>query len=228
MMFALLLRSAFLVALTATFGLRAAHADIYTWLDDKGGLNVSNIAPPDDAKVLKVVRTGPPASAGDDAGRATTRNAETQLLADRVRQLEAEVEMARSQPPVAYAPPPAPPVVQYFVQPSPPVIQYVVNEAPPAPLMNTWGNYGCDPSWYGCSWGPAFYPYSVVVLPSANFRPFKPGRGGGDFHPRPPRPQPLPQMHTSLIQPLQVPLIQPIVGTQPLGAMPHGAGFRRG
>ena len=58
------LRIALPIALAATFGLRAAHADIYTWVDSSGGLNISNLTPPDDAKVLKVVHT-------DDARKKT-------------------------------------------------------------------------------------------------------------------------------------------------------------
>src|SRR5215471_16772237 len=91
-----LLRIAFPIALAATFGLRSAHADIYTWVDSSGALNVSNLTPPDDARVLKVVHT-------DDAA---ARKSETQALADRVKQLEDEVAMATRQPPPSYAPPP--------------------------------------------------------------------------------------------------------------------------
>src|SRR5215469_8960386 len=88
MMFSLL-RIALPLALAATCGLRAAQADIYTWVDSSGALNVSNLTPPDDAKVLKVVHT-------DDAA---AQKAETQALADRVKQLENQVSMAGSQPP---------------------------------------------------------------------------------------------------------------------------------
>ena len=200
-MFALL-RIALSVAVAATFGLRFAHADIYTWVDPSGALNVSNLTPPDGARVLKIVHSS------DDAAR----KAETQALNDRVRQLEDEVENATrfAPPPMPYAPPPviypppAPPVVQYIVQaPAPPVVQYVVSE--PAPAYT-----GCDPSWYGCSfgWGPAFYPSSVIVISGANF-PHKHGFGGHDF---PGRPHTIhPPMQTSLIQPLATPLIQPLV-----------------
>ncbi len=65
-----LLRIALLIALAATFGLRAAHADIYTWVDASGALNVGNLAPPGDAEVLKVVHTADPAG----------QKAETQAL----------------------------------------------------------------------------------------------------------------------------------------------------
>jgi hypothetical protein len=224
------LRTFLAAAIAAAAFAPAARADIYTWLDAKGQLNVSNFPPPDDARLLKVMQTiSPDASAAGPAPSAAPpvpRPPDAQALADRVRQLEAEVDMARSQPPVVYAPP-APPVVQYFVQASPPVVQYVVNEAPPSYPAGPWGaGYGCDPSWYSCSFWPGYYPSFVVVGPANGSRPFKPGHGM-DFRPRPPHAQPT---QTSLVQPLQVPFIQPLVGTNPFPAMPPRPveGFRRG
>jgi Domain of unknown function (DUF4124) len=216
LMFAFL-RMALPVAIAATFGLRCAHADIYTWVDASGALNVSNLTPPDDARVLKIVHSN------DDAARKP----ETQALTERVRQLEDEVEKTKQlPPPMPYAPPPvmyappAPPIVQYIVQPAPPVVQYVVSEPAPA--------YGaCDASWYGCNfgWGPAFYPSGIVVLNGANF-PHKHGFVGHDFQGRPPTVRP--PMHTSLIQPLATPLIQPlVVPASATSAFPH-QGFHRG
>ncbi|HVP86936.1 MAG TPA: hypothetical protein VMU79_02550 [Casimicrobiaceae bacterium] len=212
-----LLRIALLIALAATFGLRAAHADIYTWVDASGALNVSNLAPPDDAKVLKVVHT-------DDAA---AQKAETQALADRVKQLENQVAAATSQPPpMNYAPPPvvyappAPPVVQYIIQAPQPAPQYVVDQAPP-----DYSYQPCDPSWYGCSFGwPGYYPSGVVVVSTPPFRNFKPGFGRGF------RPQPSPHspMQTSLIQPLAVPFIQPLVPARQTPVIPTQPSFHRG
>jgi hypothetical protein len=214
-----LLRIALAVALAATFGLRAAHADIYTWVDASGALNVSNLAPPDDAKVLKVVHT-------DDAA---ARKTETQVLADRVKQLEDQVAMATSQPPpMSYAPPPAmyappaPPVVQYIIEAPQPAPQYVVDQSPPA---YSYPYQSCDPSWYGCSFGwPGYYPSSVVVVSAPPIRNFKPGFGRG-FRPRP---SPHSPMQASLIQPLTVPLIQPLVSARQTPVMTTQPSFHRG
>ena len=212
-----LLRIALPIALAATFGLRAAHADIYTWVDSSGALNVSNLTPPDDAKVLKVVHS-------DDAA---ARKTETQALADRVKQLEDQVAMATSQPPpLSYPPPPAvyappaPPVVQYIVEAPPPTPQYVVDQSP------QYSYPSCDPSWYGCSygWGPGFYPSSVIVVSAPPFRSFKPGFGRG-FRPHP---SPHSPMQTSFIQPLAVPFIQPLVPATQAPVMHTQPSFHRG
>ena len=214
------LRIALPIALAATFGLRAAHADIYTWVDSSGGLNISNLTPPDDAKVLKVVHT-------DDAA---ARKTEAQALADRVRQLEDQVAMATSQPPpMNYTPPPAvyappsPPVVQYIFEAAPPTPQYIVDQSPP-PYSYPYSS--CDPSWYGCSfgWGPGFYPSSVIVVSAPPFRPFKPGFGRG-FRPHP---SPHSPMQTSFIQPLAVPFIQPLVPARQAPMMQTQPSFHRG
>src|SRR5437763_8847181 len=129
-----LLRTALPVALGATFGLQTAHADIYTWVDAAGSINVSNLAPPDDVHVTKVMHASASAAAtGDEPARDTTRLAEMRALAERVRQLEDEVESARRQvpPPVDSRVVPMPPMVQYVVNPAPALAQYPVVEAPP-------------------------------------------------------------------------------------------------
>jgi len=178
-----LLRTALPVALGATFGVQTAHADIYTWVDAAGSINVSNLAPPDDVRVTKVMHASASAAAtGDEPARDTTRLAEMRALAERVRQLEDEVESARRQvpPPVDSRVVPMPPMVQYVVNPAPALAQYPVVEAPPT---NNW----CDPTWLGCglAWGPAFYPASVFVLRAPNFRHFQtvPGRHHVAVHP---------------------------------------------
>jgi hypothetical protein len=64
--------------------------------------------------------------------------------------------------------------MDYAAYSPPPPMQYMVDTAPPP------ANYGCDPSWYGCSgWGLGGYPVGIVVLNSPNFRRPQPGRG---FH----------------------------------------------
>jgi hypothetical protein len=175
------------VALAGTFGLQPAQADIYTWVDASGSINVSNLAPPDGVHLTKVMRASAPAAA-DEAVRDAARQAETQALAERVRQLEDEVDLARRQvpPPVDYRPVPLPPVVQYIVNAAPQLTQYAVTEAPPT---NTW----CDPTWLSCglAWGPAFYPTAVFVLRAPGFRHSQPARGRHDFGMHPPLVPPL-------------------------------------
>lgn len=219
-----LFRAALPLALAGTFGLQSAHADIYTWVDASGSINVSNLAPPDDARVIRVMHESPP-SASDEAAR----RAETQALAERVQQLEDQLASARrpAPPPADYAPAPAQPLVQYIVvEQAPPTVQYV-SESPPA---NAW----CDLSWPSCgtAWGTGFYPYypfypsTVVVLPSNPRRvrpaPFPHGSG---MHP-PRRPSLVQPFATSPVQPLSTSLVQPLV---PPLRPPHAiAGFRKG
>jgi hypothetical protein len=177
-----LLRTSLPAILAATFGLQPAHADIYTWVDASGSINVSNLAPPDGVRVASVMHESAPAiAARAEAAREAARQAEVQALAERVRQLE-DIELAKGQaPPSAdYRAIPAPPaVIQYVVVPPP--APYAVNPAPPA-------NTGCDPGWIDCGlWGiPGFYPTSVVVLRAPNFRHFHPGRGGHQVAVQPP------------------------------------------
>ncbi len=181
-----LLRASLPAILAATFGLPPAHADIYTWVDASGSINVSNLAPPDGVRVATVLHESAPAiAARAEAAREAARQAEVQALAERVRQLE-DIELTKGQAaqPADYRAIPPPPVIQYVVVP--PSAPYAANPAPPA-------NTGCDPGWFDCGlWGiPGFYPTSVVVLRAPNFRHFHPGRGGHQFGiQRPMRAQP--------------------------------------
>lgn len=222
MMLAPVLRVALPVALAGTFGLQTAHADIYTWVDASGSINVSNLAPPDDARVIRVMHESAPA-AGDDAARLA------QALAERVKQLEREVELSkRALPPPPdyapnyapnYAPIPAAPTVQYTVQyivqaPAPPEqyqqYQYAASEYPPA---NSW----CDPNLLSCGlgWNPGFYPSGVVVLQQPNFRRVRPSPNGRNPSPHaapvlPPLIHPVvPQLATQLVPPMALPPRQP-------------------
>src|SRR5258706_5397973 len=95
-----LLRAALPAVLAGTFGLQPAYADIFTWVDASGVVNVSNLAPPENVRVTNVIhasarKTTTPA----DAVRDAARDAELQALAERVRQLEDEVALARSKAP---------------------------------------------------------------------------------------------------------------------------------
>src|SRR6476646_8224997 len=78
-----------------------ARADIYTWKDASGRINVSNLAPPEGARVTNVVRERAPAASSprSDAIRSAARDAEVQALEERVRQLQDEVALARRQAP---------------------------------------------------------------------------------------------------------------------------------
>ena len=162
--------------LAGTVGLQPAHADIYTWVDVSGSLNVSNLAPPEGVRVTGVTRApAPPAAKRDDIARDEARQAEVQALAERVRQLESAVEFAQRPTPAAYQAIPPPPVVQYIVEMAPPE-QYV--GMPPA------ANTGCYSGWPDCGlpwWASGIYPASVIVLPVPNFRRHGPGRGGHQF-----------------------------------------------
>ena len=176
-------------ALALTLGCSLAHADIYTWIDKSGTINVSNLPPPEDVRVTNVMHESPKKVASGDSG-GDPASPDVQLLADRVRQLEQEVELARRQPP----PPPPYPVAPYpAVQAPPPVVQYpsVQYQIVEIPSMQYGGygppggnyawNAGCDPSWWGdCGgwWGPGFYPSTVVVVNAPGFRrPFPPHGG---------------------------------------------------
>ena len=210
------------IALGGTFGLQQAHADIYTWVDASGSINVSNLAPPDGARVTSILHASAPAATGDEAARDAARQAKTQALEDRVRQLENEVELSRREvpPAVEYRPIPVPPVVQYIVEPPPVFAQYAISEPAPA---NNW----CDPNALNCglAWAPWFYPGSVVVLRAPTFQHFRPAHGGRNFGTHSP-------MRTSLVTPLAIPLVPPLTTpvVRPLLPPPlrHPESFRRG
>jgi len=141
--------------LAATLGALPAHADVYTWTDASGRLNVSNVAPPEGVHVSRVVHEDPPKVT---PSAAAARAAEVRALTDRVAELQDEVERARA--------PAAPPPVPYrVVAAPPPPVQVAVNvmappaqySAPPAPAAPD-----CDPLVFGCP--PFVYPVGVVVL----------------------------------------------------------------
>ena len=205
MMITRILRTVVAVAVAA-FAISPALADIYTWLDPSGTINVSNLPPPEGAKVTNVVRErAPEALSQEDAAREATRLAETQALGERVRQLEQELALAlRPPPPADYRPdyradyPPAPTVVQYFItEAAQPVADYPVSQTAP---YAGW----CDPTWSGCGFVPGFYPASVIVVPASNGRRGRPpfhGPGSGPPH-SPGRPSPVPVLTTPIVQPL--------------------------
>ena len=166
-----ILRVVLSVLIAGTLGPQLAHADIYTWADASGTINVSNISPPDGVRVISVARTAPEAAAArENAAREAARRAETQALEERVRQLESEAAARRQAPTqVIYPPILAAPQMQYWNEPAPSSVQYV-SISPPA--YNPY-NQGCDPAWLGCSgWFPGFYP-SVVYVRDVRGRDFR-------------------------------------------------------
>jgi hypothetical protein len=178
------LRIALPAALCCALGVQPACADIYTWVDASGTINVSNLAPPDGVRVTSVIHATAPADlAGAQAARDAAREAQLRTLAERVVQLEDEIQVAqRPAPPLLLYPPVAPPVVQYITEVAP--VQYVVNSPPAASPAG-----GCDGTWMDCgfAWVPAFYPVGVGVLRPPNFprpHPFQPGPriGGQPMH----------------------------------------------
>ena len=174
-----------------------AQADIYTWTDANGRVNISNVTPPEGVRVTSVVREAPKPVVPMALAITSAPQQDVQALNDRLRQLELEVELAKRQPP--------PPTVIYAAAPAAqPPVQY--NYAPePAPSYGYGYGYGngCDPSWFGCGFGYSpywYYPGGVVVIKTPQFhrRGFDhgrfpvvnplPGRGGGPGQGRPPRP----------------------------------------
>jgi hypothetical protein len=219
MMLGRVLRIVLPFALAGALGAQSAHADIYTWVDASGALNVSNLAPPDDARVIRVTKDAP-APAVD-----------AQALAERVKQLEAQVAQGQRPlpPPVDYAPPPMP--VQY-PQYAPPVVQYIFEASPGqysapqysppqyyAPQYDStdyWaGNTWCDPNWLNCGWGPygwapGFYPPSVIVV--NNPKRGRPGNGFVPGHRPPTRPPIVTPFTTNPVAPLNTSSLVPQMG----------------
>ena len=156
-----------------------ANADIYTWTDASGRVNISNLTPPDGVHVTKVLREAPKPTAPTPVAVPTTPQADIDVLAARVRQLEWEAEIARRQasaPTIIYAAPQPQPQVQYPVY---------APESAPAPSYGYANNYGCDPSWAGCGLGfglPYYYP-SVVVIRTPGFHRHGFDRGRHPMHP---------------------------------------------
>jgi len=193
-----LLRKGLPALLAFACGLPVAHAEIYTWTDESGRVNLSNLTPPAGVKVTRVVRESAPkvasATPREEVARDTLRDAEVQVLAERVRQLQYEVELAKRPvpQPVEYRGPPAPPIIQYFAQPE---VQYA---AAAPPVYN-----GCDFG-FDCAlgWGSGYYPGSFVVLNSGQNRRGHPGHGGGPIAPKPHFPG---GGHTAPWSPIQVP-----------------------
>jgi hypothetical protein len=149
------------VAVAASLAAAPAHADVFTWTDASGRLNMSNVEPPRDVHAQRIVQKALPKRASKPA--AAAQASEVEALKERVAELEAEVDRARAisaappapvvvVPPVVVAPPPQPPA---------PAVAY----APPPEVAP------CDPLAFGC---PAFgYPVNIVVVRTPRFHRFR-------------------------------------------------------
>ncbi|HEY3177624.1 MAG TPA: DUF4124 domain-containing protein [Casimicrobiaceae bacterium] len=151
---------------------QVAHADIYTWVDASGAINVSNLSPPEGVRVTRITHENPVKTAARlDTARDVKHDAEVQALSDRVRQLEREVQVAKT-----YTPP-SQPIVMYASAPPAPVAAPAYVDAMPAP-MNV-----CDPAFTSCGywWGQGFYPGNVIVVRAPSFRRTNPFHGSHRF-----------------------------------------------
>jgi hypothetical protein len=160
----------FAIGLVTVFGWTSAHADIYTWVDASGKVNLSNRPPPEGARVTNVYREDPAVHATAEAARAAAARDELKALNERVTQLERDLDAANDRPPpapIVYVPP-APPPVAY-----PPVIaQTMVVPSPPAYA-------DCNSPWGGCASPDSFgfYPGGIVVVSAPASHRFDNHRG---------------------------------------------------
>ena len=142
-----------------TLGGQLAHADIYTWVDASGATHVSNLSPPEGARVTRITHENPQKPVRADTARDAAHDVEIQALSDRVQQLQREVDLART-----YAPPPQPMAYPAISPPPPPAPAYAVDD------MSASAN-PCDPVFGGCGyWGQPFYPANIVVVRAPAFR----------------------------------------------------------
>ncbi|MGE5169401.1 MAG: DUF4124 domain-containing protein [Rudaea sp.] len=171
---------AFALAVTGPGASLSAHADIYTWVDANGNVNLSNLPPPEGTRVTRVFREDAAVRASSEAARAAARSNELTALAERVTQLESDLETAKRDPPaVAYAPP-LPLVVS---APNPPVFAQAI-VAPPAPVP---AYAGCNDPWANCFFPgySGFYPSGIVVLNASTPHGFDRSRRRGRDHRHP-------------------------------------------
>jgi len=167
-----LLRAAWVAGLACSVGAGFAHADMYTWVDPTGRVNVSNLPPPDDVRVTSVTHEiAQKVAARSDAARDAAREAELQILSDRVRQLEREVELASRPVP--------PPVMQSAVVMQWTPVQYQIEVAPPETAGCDTASWGCG-GWWGSGLGSGFYPATIVAPRAPHVR---------RNHPAPMRPE---------------------------------------
>ena len=224
MMLTDLLRVAVPAIFAGALALPIAHAEIYTWIDASGGTNVTNLPPPDGAKVTKVQHALPPEiAARQDAAREAAQRAEAQALTERVHRLEDEAALAANRAPPPDYRPAAPPVVQYIVEPQPVSLPQAIETAQP---QSPYGYGGCDPTWWGCglSWFPGVYPASVIVVRTPGFRHTRPPHSGQNLTgPRLP-----PPFGRPLVPPFSAPMSHNVAAQQTTHSVTPLSGFKRG
>jgi hypothetical protein len=151
--------AALAIGLTLVGGQQPAHAEIYTYIDAQGRTNVSNLTPPDGARITSVVHEAPPRpNPHADAAREAARQADVAALSQRVEQLQYALDSAARQPP----PPPQYVMVPAPMPMAPPPQQYAADAA-----SAQYQDQDCPAGWSSCTswWNPAFAP--IVVVPSA-------------------------------------------------------------
>lgn len=155
---------AWTMGFVTAFAWMSAHADIYTWVDSSGKVNLSNQPPPEGARVTNVYREDPAVHASAEAARAAAQRAELKALNDRVTQLERDLDAANERPPPA-------PVVYTLPAPAPAPYPSVVAQTIVVPSSPAYGD--CPNPWANClspgNFG--FYPGSIVLVsPPASHR----------------------------------------------------------
>lgn len=182
--------AALAVGCAAAFVWTVAHADIYTWVDASGKLNLSNQPPPEGVRVTNVYREDPAARAHAEAARQASAREELRVLNARVEELERALAKARDErdrppepAPIAYVPAPPPPAAYASA-----MAQTII--APPLPSYSPYfPNYDC--AWVGCfspgSFG--FYPSGVVVVNAPEKPHAHPPRRGEPMRNPPPAPR---------------------------------------
>jgi len=172
---------AFAVAALAAALAAPARADIFTWTDASGRVNISNVEPPQDAHARRIAQT-PAQKKESEAARAAAQTSEMEALKARVAELESQVDLAQQQasapPPYPLAAPPAPRVI-VVTPPAPPPVAYAqpYDAGYCDPLV-----FGCPPFGYSAFGYPAFgYPVGAVVIRQPRFHRHD-GFRGDRFH----------------------------------------------
>lgn len=187
-------RVAWVIAFLSAAGWTSAHADIYTWVDSSGNVNLSNRPPPEGARVTHVFREDPAVHASAEAARALAQREELQALSERVVQLERDLDTASRPPPT-----PSAPVV--YVPPIPAPAAYPSIVAEVAPASPSYGN--CTDPWASClSPGYFGFPSGVVVLSAPARHGFRPAHRGRT--PSPPSAPAFPQPVGALPDPVNL------------------------
>lgn len=139
------------------------RADVYTWVDPAGNVNLSNLEPPQGARILRVTHDSAPAKARDDAAYDAAQQARIVALSQRIADLEKRAEAAAgaAPPPVVYAAAPA-------IARAPPQVNVVV--VPATTALDATPDYGC--AWVGCAlpWASFAYPAAVFFTAKPDSR----------------------------------------------------------